>query len=136
MSVYAHYPSLKGRHVFITGGATGIGASLVEAFAGQGAVVSFIDIAREAGEALALRLGGDVEFALVQAGDHPVGVGWLGGIGRCPRICLSRDEHDPVSRGEDDVARLDQIAHMQRLHLAVLVPELRAAPDGSDFSSA
>ena len=29
MSVYAHYPSLKGRHVFITGGATGIGASLV-----------------------------------------------------------------------------------------------------------
>jgi len=64
MSVYAHYPSLKGRHVFITGGATGIGASLVEAFAGQGAVVSFIDIAREAGEALALRLGGDVEFAL------------------------------------------------------------------------
>jgi hypothetical protein len=39
-------------------------------------------------------------------------------------------------RGEDDVARLDQVAHMKRLQLAVLVFDLRAAPDGSDFSSA
>ena len=39
MSQFATYPSLAGRRVFITGGATGIGAAMVEAFTEQGAVV-------------------------------------------------------------------------------------------------
>jgi NAD(P)-dependent dehydrogenase (short-subunit alcohol dehydrogenase family) len=47
------YPSLDGRTVFITGGGSGIGASMVMAFAEQGARVAFIDIAREPSEALA-----------------------------------------------------------------------------------
>ena len=62
MGAFADYPSLKDRHIFITGGATGIGAALVEAFAAQGSKVSFIDIAVEAGQALAARLGGAVAF--------------------------------------------------------------------------
>lgn len=37
------YKDLAGQHVFITGGATGIGAEMVRAFAAQGARVSFID---------------------------------------------------------------------------------------------
>lgn len=41
------YPSLKGRVVLITGGATGIGASLVEAFCRQQAAVAFLDIQDE-----------------------------------------------------------------------------------------
>lgn len=49
----AVYPALKGRSVFITGGATGIGAELVRAFVEQGSLVSFCDIADEAGAALA-----------------------------------------------------------------------------------
>jgi len=40
----ARYPSLSGRAVLITGGATGIGASFVEHFARQGARVAFLDI--------------------------------------------------------------------------------------------
>jgi NAD(P)-dependent dehydrogenase (short-subunit alcohol dehydrogenase family) len=40
-----HYPSLRGKRVFITGGAAGIGACLVEAFARQGSLVAFIDVA-------------------------------------------------------------------------------------------
>ncbi len=44
---YAIYPSLKGRSVFITGGGSGIGASLVRHFAAQGAKVGFVDIAVE-----------------------------------------------------------------------------------------
>jgi NAD(P)-dependent dehydrogenase (short-subunit alcohol dehydrogenase family) len=49
----ARFPSLRGRSVFVTGGGSGIGASIVRAFARQGARVAFIDIAREASEALA-----------------------------------------------------------------------------------
>jgi NAD(P)-dependent dehydrogenase (short-subunit alcohol dehydrogenase family) len=41
---FAHYPSLRGRRVLITGGATGIGASLVKQFARQGSRVAFFDI--------------------------------------------------------------------------------------------
>jgi D-xylose 1-dehydrogenase len=50
------YPSLAGKRVFVTGGATGIGAALVEAFARQGALVAFVDIAAQSGAALASRL--------------------------------------------------------------------------------
>jgi NAD(P)-dependent dehydrogenase (short-subunit alcohol dehydrogenase family) len=53
---HASYPRLAGRRVFISGGASGIGASLVEAFARQGAQVAFVDIADEAGNALADRV--------------------------------------------------------------------------------
>ncbi|MEY2854433.1 MAG: hypothetical protein RL030_1565 [Pseudomonadota bacterium] len=52
------YPGLAGRRVFVTGGASGIGASIVEAFARQGAHVAFVDIAEEAGRTLADRLEG------------------------------------------------------------------------------
>lgn len=50
------YKSLDGQVVFISGGATGIGATLVEAFARQGAKVGFVDINGDAGEALVRRL--------------------------------------------------------------------------------
>ena len=56
MPAYAHYPSLAQRSVLITGGATGIGATLVEHFAAQGARVGFLDIDVAAGEALAAQL--------------------------------------------------------------------------------
>lgn len=54
---YARYPSLAGRVVLITGGATGIGASFVEHFAAQGARVGFLDVDASAGTALADSLG-------------------------------------------------------------------------------
>ena len=43
-STFATYPSLKGKTVFITGGASGIGAELVRSFAAQGASVGFVDL--------------------------------------------------------------------------------------------
>lgn len=52
----AIYPSLRDRAVLVTGGAGGIGASLVEHFAAQGARVAFVDIADAAAGALADRI--------------------------------------------------------------------------------
>lgn len=57
---FAIYPSLKGRTVFVTGGASGIGREIVTAFAAQGAKVGFIDMDTEAATALADELGRDV----------------------------------------------------------------------------
>lgn len=52
LSSFAHYPSLKDKVVFITGGGTGIGAAIVESFMDQGAKVAFVDIDVEGSDKL------------------------------------------------------------------------------------
>ena len=59
---FAIYPSLRDRVVFITGGASGIGAEHVAQFAAQGARVAFVDIADDAAQALVSK---------VEAAGHP-----------------------------------------------------------------
>ena len=56
------YSDLEGKVVLITGGANGIGAALVRAFHGQGAVVCFCDVDVAAGKALAEELGAGARF--------------------------------------------------------------------------
>lgn len=63
MTASAQYPSLVDRSVLITGGATGIGATLVERFVAQGARVGFLDIDEAAGSALAARLAAGARHA-------------------------------------------------------------------------
>lgn len=60
--VFAVYPSLRDRVVFITGGASGIGAEHVAQFAAQGSKVAFVDIADDAARALIRR---------IEAAGHP-----------------------------------------------------------------
>ena len=57
MTGFAIYPSLRERRVLVTGGASGIGASIVEHFVAQGARVGFIDLDGEAAERLLASLG-------------------------------------------------------------------------------
>jgi NAD(P)-dependent dehydrogenase (short-subunit alcohol dehydrogenase family) len=59
---FAVYPSLRDRVVFITGGASGIGAEHVTQFAAQGSKVAFVDIADDAAHALIGR---------IEASGHP-----------------------------------------------------------------
>jgi D-xylose 1-dehydrogenase len=56
---FATYPSLKGKTVLVTGGASGIGERIVRAFAGQSSKVGFLDIDAKGGRTLAEELVGD-----------------------------------------------------------------------------
>lgn len=65
MSVEASYPDLRGKAALVSGGADGIGRATVRMLARQGVRTGFIDIDRDAGEALAAALiaeGLDVAF--------------------------------------------------------------------------
>ena len=63
MSEFAIYPSLKGKTVFVTGGAAGIGERMTRAFAEQGARVGMVDLNGAGGQALIDSLDGDHAFA-------------------------------------------------------------------------
>ena len=64
------FNSLRGRGVIVTGGASGIGADIVRAFAGQGCAVGFVDRDEAAGTALAKSVG-NVHFIRCDVTDVP-----------------------------------------------------------------
>jgi NAD(P)-dependent dehydrogenase (short-subunit alcohol dehydrogenase family) len=66
---FATYPSLAGRVVFVSGGASGIGADIVRAFVRNRARVAFVDLQCEAGAALASELAADGERPLFLEAD-------------------------------------------------------------------
>lgn len=72
MSSSTRYPSLKDKVVFITGGASGIGAEMVRRFVQQGAKVAFIDLDNNAGQKLHQELNHNVWFRSINATDKNV----------------------------------------------------------------
>jgi NAD(P)-dependent dehydrogenase (short-subunit alcohol dehydrogenase family) len=70
---FATYPSLIDRRVLVTGGASGIGAGIVEHFIQQGSHVGFLDLDESAAEALLARQpeGAVVHFRRADLRDIP-----------------------------------------------------------------
>lgn len=66
---FATFPSLRGKTVFVTGGASGIGEEMVRSFAAQGAKVGFVDLDVPRGEALAGKFGPEVAFEVCDLRD-------------------------------------------------------------------
>lgn len=100
----ARYPSLEDKRVLVTGGATGIGAGLVEAFVAQGARVAFVDIQDEAAAALIAAVSAGARHApLYRACDLtdldavgtvlPALIGELGGLDVLLNNAANDDRH-------------------------------------------
>ncbi len=66
---FANYPSLKQRTVYITGGASGIGAEIVTAFAAQGSRVGFVDLDEQASTRLAAEAAGEITYEICDLRD-------------------------------------------------------------------
>jgi len=81
----AVYPDLAGKVVLVTGGASGIGESIVRRFAGQKSAVAFFDIKKSEGESLARELaaaGHSVTFGHVDLTDTKAMQAAIGDVAR------------------------------------------------------
>jgi len=143
MTEFARYPSLQGQVVFISGGATGIGASLVEHFARQEAQVAFVDRQEEAGRALAAGLAAEglptplflpldlrdipaLQRAVATAGEQ------LGPVS----VLVNNAAHDERHRIEDVTVefwedRMQVNLHHQFFAAQAVLPMMRTAGSGS-----
>jgi NAD(P)-dependent dehydrogenase (short-subunit alcohol dehydrogenase family) len=107
----ARFPSLRGRAVFVTGGGSGIGAAIVTAFAEQGARVAFVDLARDASEALAQQL--------VDAGhERP----WWRVCDVCDIAALQSAVHDAAAALGDFSTLVNNVASDDRHTLEAVTP--------------
>jgi NAD(P)-dependent dehydrogenase (short-subunit alcohol dehydrogenase family) len=143
MNDFASYPSLQGRVVFISGGATGIGASLVEHFARQGSRVAFVDLQEDAGHALAASLAAEglakplflpldlrdidaLQQAVATAGRELGGISVL--VNNAARDDRHRIEEVTVAFWED---RMQVNLRHQFFAAQAVLPMMRAAGSGS-----
>lgn len=133
----AIYPSLKDKRVLVTGGATGIGAGLVAAFAAQGARVAFLDIDAAAGADHAARLEGVVfhpcdlrDLSALQAAIGTV-LAEFGGIDVLVNNAASDDRHtiDAVTPDYWDERMATNLRHLFFAAQAV-APGMRANGGG------
>lgn len=138
----ATYPSLKGRRVIVSGGGSGIGEGIVEAFVRQGAAVAFVDIDEAASAGLQTRLG-DAEITpvfvhcdITDCDDygHKIGtiIEQLGGCDVLINNAANDDRHTiaEVTPEYWDRSMAVNLKH-QFFAAKAVVPAMRAASGGS-----
>ena len=138
----AIYPCLAGKGVIISGGGSGIGAGLVEAFAKQGARVVFFDIQREASEELCAQLAHMPEAPVFRRCDITetaaylealdAAIGELGGCDVLLNNAASDERQDParISPEDWDASLSVNLKHTFFAAQAV-TPHMAAAGGGS-----
>jgi D-xylose 1-dehydrogenase len=134
---FARYPSLHGKVVLVTGGASGIGAEIVAQFAKQGSRVAFLDFDREHGAGVAQATGAlflpcDLrDIAALRAAVAQVKA-QLGAVQVLVNNAARDDRHalDAVEPDYWDERFATNLRHMFFCAQAV-APEMRAAKAGS-----
>lgn len=137
----ARYPSLADRTVFISGGASGIGESLVRAFHAQGAKVGFCDLDSGAGQALAARLRGghpalflpcDVTDSAALAATIASVRAHFGPVGVLLNNAANDRRHDWAEVTDEDFDRLVAVNFKHQFFAAqAVVEDMRALGGGS-----
>ncbi len=143
MPDFAVYPSLKGRSVFVSGGGSGIGASIVEHFAAQGSKVAFVDINEPASKEVAAKTG--AAFVKCDIKDVKAYQAELAGIAAKQgpiTVLINNAAHDERHKLEDVTQEFwdDRIAvNLRHAFFAIqaVVPGMKKAGGGSivNFSS-
>ncbi|OEZ02490.1 hypothetical protein BIY45_01475 [Stenotrophomonas sp. BIIR7] len=138
----ARYPSLAGTVVVVSGGASGIGAAIVEAFALQGSQVCFVDIDSDAAQrtvaALEARGIAPPAHAVCDLRDIEASLAAVQGLlaGRTPHALINNAGNDQAQPlGEVSLADWDDrvavnLRHQFFLAQALSVP-MRAAGQGA-----
>ena len=141
-SVAAIYPDLEGKPVLVTGGGSGIGASIVRAFARQKARVGFLDIAREPSVRLVEELtsqGFSVTYEYCDVTDIDAlreAIGRIRAVNGPVRVLINNAAHDDRHATESVTPEYwdDRIAvnlKHQFFAAQAVLPDMQAAQDGA-----
>ncbi|WP_427968259.1 SDR family NAD(P)-dependent oxidoreductase [Altererythrobacter sp.] len=138
----AVYPSLNGKRIIISGGGSGIGKGIVQAFAQQGAAVAFLDVQEEAGREVAEQLSDcavaplfvhcditDTDRYCAAIGDV---IGQLGGCDVLINNAANDDRHQvgEVTPASWDAGMAVNLKH-QFFAAQAVIPSMRSAGGGS-----
>lgn len=142
MANAAIYPSLSGKRVIVSGGASGIGEGIVEAFVRQGAAVAFVDVMSEESDALVKRFADAaivpifVNCDIRDCDDYVAKIGKLidrlGGCDVLINNAANDDRHtlDEITPEYWDERMAVNLKH-QFFAAKAVIPAMRAAGSGS-----
>jgi NAD(P)-dependent dehydrogenase (short-subunit alcohol dehydrogenase family) len=143
MPSFATYPSLKDRSVFVSGGGSGIGASIVEHFAAQGSKVAFVDINEAASKSVASKTGAlFLKCDIKDVKAYQAALAEVAGKHGAITVLINNAAHDERHKLEDVTPEFwdDRVAvNLRHAFFAIqaVVPGMKKAGGGSivNFSS-
>ncbi len=139
----ASFPELQNQTVLITGGANGIGAAMVRAFARQGAHVEFCDVDTVAAAKLVKELVNQATFTKVDLVKEKQITKWISGVAKRRgyiHAVINNAASDPRIALEDTTTEAWDTLHARNLRAYFLVcreasPHLQAGASIINFSS-